>query len=569
MEEDKKKRKNKNKKKNKQANKQTESEVRESNSESQSHVPEIEPNSNGQASEAIDSSNDVAGHIDVGRGESHANGNRGTLAEAEKQYWLDREASFQEKVKELEAEKDAQIQKESFLEERIKQLLKENTENAQKEGSEREKVKQLQDEKNASMQNEALLEERIKQLMKEKDENAQKEASEREKIKLLYDEKNKSMQNEVSLKEKLMQLEKEKNALSFNEGIQEQKILQLQNELEAHLQRVASIEVKILQLEGEKDSWVQKEVAFEDKVNQLVDEAAFSNLTKHETQVSLEEKIKQMDKERDSWILKENSAEESVASLTNENTKLRAQVIELEQSRESLLEEKQQLTQSVSSLQLQLNNLANAAGNNKVTSEDGDANYRIEAARALVEKLVTENSELVEKVNELYAELDRRGVKTEQYSSAGSVSEAVTNQFTDNSSALVPDLTVGVSGVHSADQATELISEASNMIPTSSSAQLLENVIVEDQSNGELVKTNDGRGLENSSEIIEADEIVQIPLDEGEMKENNVGLHLNDDERTDDVFITDAPLIGAPFRLISFVARYVSGADLVDKNTGK
>ncbi|KAL3615815.1 hypothetical protein CASFOL_040109 [Castilleja foliolosa] len=154
----------------------------------------------------------------------------------------------------------------------------------------------------------------------------------------------------------------------------------------------------------------------------------------------------------------------------------------------------------------ELNNLASAAGNNKVTSEDGDANYRIEDARALVEKLVTESSELVEK-------LDRRVIVTELYSSAGSILKAVPNQLTDNSSALIPDLTIGVNGVHIADQATDSISEARYMIPISSSTPL-ENVTAEDRRNGELVKINNDRVSEISSEIVEADDIVQIPLDE-------------------------------------------------------
>ena len=60
-------------------------------------------------------------------------------------------------------------------------------------------------------------------------------------------------------------------------------------------------------------------------------------------------------------------------------------------------------------------------------------------------------------------------------------------------------------------------------------------------------------------------EIVQVPLEESDVHD----LELQDVEidENDSVPLTDAPLIGAPFRLISFVSRYVSGADLVDKNS--
>lgn len=124
------------------------------------------------------------------------------------------------------------------------------------------------------------------------------------------------------------------------------------------------------------------------------------------------------------------------------------QVIELEQSRGSLLVEKQQLTEIISSLELKINNLESTAGfphsstDDKVvrnpvslgfatcdcwknisppfriaiiilyswhdsikfsfqtqTSPDGELNYQLEAARTLVAKLVADNSELVEKVS--------------------------------------------------------------------------------------------------------------------------------------------------------------------------
>ena len=60
-------------------------------------------------------------------------------------------------------------------------------------------------------------------------------------------------------------------------------------------------------------------------------------------------------------------------------------------------------------------------------------------------------------------------------------------------------------------------------------------------------------------------EIVQIPLDDNELLD--LELQAVESDKMENVPISDAPLIGAPFRLISFVAKYVSGADLVDKDT--
>ncbi|KAL1545373.1 hypothetical protein AAHA92_22109 [Salvia divinorum] len=396
-------------------------------------------------------------------------------------------------------------------------------------------------EKQNWLDREATLEGKVNKLQSEKDAQVQKETSQSEKIKQLDDEKNALVQNEARSKERLAELEKENNALIQKEGICEQKIQQLQKEMNSQLQKEASLEKEILELKGEKDSWTQTEACFGPKLNQLVDEASLLNLKV----VSLEETVKEMERERDSWMLKENSAKESISSLTTDNTKLKAQVEELELSRDTLFSETQQLKEVVSSLQLQINNLEM----DKQTLENGHANYEAEAASALVEKLVAENSELVEKVSELHAEHEQRGVRTEQFTNVGSVPGAVSAQSAEvaGAAALMPDL---------ADkQVTEY--EASETI----GIQSLEDVMAKDERNDELVK------VANSSEIMEEDEIVQIPLDENEVvKESNMNVAQNDDNV--DVSLTDSPLVGAPFRLISFVARYVSGADLVNTNSG-
>lgn len=73
--------------------------------------------------------------------------------------------------------------------------------------------------------------------------------------------------------------------------------------------------------------------------------------------------------------------------------------------------------------------------------------------------------------------------------------------------------------------------------------------------------------MSNSLRSDESGEIVQIPLDENEVQTSELQSGVTEDESETAVPLTDAPLIGAPFRFISFVAGYVSGADLVDKNS--
>lgn len=74
-------------------------------------------------------------------------------------------------------------------------------------------------------------------------------------------------------------------------------------------------------------------------------------------------------------------------------------------------------------------------------------------------------------------------------------------------------------------------------------------------------------------------DIVEVPLDENEIQEVEIKQEQLEEHNIWDVEsqslktgedagvpLSDAPLIGAPFRLISFMASYVSGADLVSRN---
>ncbi|KAL2500326.1 Mitochondrial ATP synthase D chain-related protein [Forsythia ovata] len=492
------------------------------------HVSETGQDNNARVSEAADGQDDVVLNKDVDRNRHLANGTeQTTLPEADKQYWVDREASFREEINQLQTEKDAHLQKEAVFEEKIQQLLKEKDENLQKEANREEKIKQLQNEKKSCIQNEA------------------------------------------SLKEKILLLEMEKDELIHEEDSLGEKIKQLQNDKDAYLQKEAGLEMKILQQENEKDSWLKKEAGFEEKINQLVDEVALLNLER----ARLKEKIKQVDRERDFWVEKETSTKETISIVNNDNTKLRAQVIDLEESRKSLSQENQLLTENISSLKLHINKLENNAAvlcpsaELKVASENGDTSNEIEAALLLVEKLVTENAELVEKVHELYAELDPRGVKMEASSSVGSDAEGITAQSAHDAekSALDSDIVIEAASRRGTVQSADLMSEAGKMMSVSGeSTQSLEDILFKDDRNGKHVNDEDGIVRGYSSETLESDEIVQIPLDENAVQDTDLQPVQTDDKT--DVPLTDAPLIGAPFRLISFFARYVSGADLVEQN---
>lgn len=134
---------------------------------------------------------------------------------------------------------------------------------------------------------------------------------------------------------------------------------------------------------------------------------------------------------------------------------------------------------------------------------------QLESARGLIEKLVSENEKLIEKVNSLNGEMTTTD------------DPMVTNSEVDDE--------------------------------TSDTETTTDDKIMESMKKDDVNRVSMASG-----------EIVQIPLDESDvLLERKGGGDVDVD--MDVVPLIDAPLIGAPFRFISLVARYVSGADLVEK----
>ncbi|KAJ9694219.1 hypothetical protein PVL29_009947 [Vitis rotundifolia] len=359
------------------------------------------------------------------------------------------------------------------------------------------------------------------------------------------------------------------------------------------LKREAGLEMRIVQLQTEKHSWIQKEATLEGKIQQLLDE----NSTLSVKWASLEEKVEHQERERNSWVLKENSSREIISSLNDENRKLQGQVMELEEFRINILQENQLLKKKVSSLHLQIKELeesvSSAHASTEITkhaSKHVDLNPQTEAATVLIEKLTSENADLVEKVNELYIELDQLRVAAGLSSAIGldkkigtlqnsSVADHMSEPI-DNSSASSERMeSVEAVPIHgqSSQEAVPMHDENSQEAVPIHDQSSQEAVPMLDKSPLEAVPMNDERisadigGIEqtavipNSSETDDSGEIVQIPLDENQARE--LELQAAENDRNTTVPLTDAPLIGAPFRFISFVAKYVSGADLVGKSS--
>lgn len=350
---------------------------------------------------------------------------------------------------------------------------------------------------------------------------------------------------ETSLESKLLQLEKEKDSWLLKQDGLDEKIQKLQEENEIHLHKEASFEWKLLQLEKEIDDGFHKQAHLEEEFHHLVERT--DSLSSKEA--SLEEKVKQLETERDSWLEKEKSTKEIVANLNGNVCRLETQVMELEESRNSLLRENQRLEESISGLQFQIQNL-----------EEHVASAVLSCAPRTV--------------NDLYIKSDPQSIVNNDFQDAASESTVeiseqfgnvdstfnyaeTTSQFTDR-----VDFSKDILIQEKKNRADDLM-EKDISLPVKT-IESFEDVAI--QSEGEDHKNIYPEGnivISDPSYTNGIDEIVQISLDENHAM-GPAFLPRIYEEKTD-IPLSDSPLIGAPFRLVSFFTRYVSGADLLNK----
>ncbi|TYH03858.1 hypothetical protein ES288_A09G252200v1 [Gossypium darwinii] len=376
-------------------------------------------------------------------------------------------------------------------------------------------------------------EEMIKELQKENELHVQKEATLQERIQHLQHENESHLQKKALLEETINRLRNEFDSLLKKEASLEATIQQLQYERESHVQKVAGLGINIVGLQNEKEFWFQEKASLEEKISQLRDEKAGLHLKG----ATLEENVRQLEKEKESWIMTQSSTKEAISSLNRDITRLKMLVVELEESRNKLLQENQQLNENISSMQLHIQNLERNSTSNsqsedveKQASGNEDLKSQIEAANVFVDKLMMENAELVEKVNVLYAMLEQQS-KAAEHSKVIETTNSVPRSL-ENGSILVPKLD-----------------------------SLVASPITNGKIEGENVDGQPAAPLPHNVESEDSGEIVQIPLDDTDVRDLESQATGTEENA---VPLTDAPLIGAPFRLISFVARYVSGADLVN-----
>ncbi|KAG2686213.1 hypothetical protein I3760_10G166200 [Carya illinoinensis] len=404
-----------------------------------------------------------------------------------------------------------------------------------------ETVKVLQNENEWHIKKEATLEETVKQLQQKNHLYIQKEVDDN-----TY--KKRKEKKEASLEETVKMFQNENEWHIKKEATLEETIKQLQQKNHSYVQKEASLEERVKVLQNENECYIKKEATLEEKVKKL-QQKNHSFIQKEE---SLEEKVKHLEREKGFWIIKENSTKETLANLHGDAAKLQAQVVELEEFRSNLLQENQRLMDIISGLQSQIQNLERSTSSTSLSvdlkmhgSEHEDLNSQMEGALALVEKLMTENAELVEKVNKLYVELDRRITTDGLPSATGSIQMFETTETASVDPILESNENLSLAG-------KEL--ESNKIVPMK-----IENIGIDN------VDFEHAAVIPTSLASEETGEIVQISMDENEIQDTELQA-ANNDEKTA-VPLSDSPLVGAPFRLISFVTRYVSGADLVNKNS--
>ncbi|XP_039786237.1 uncharacterized protein LOC120652464 isoform X8 [Panicum virgatum] len=284
--------------------------------------------------------------------------------------------------------------------------------------------------------------------------------------------------------------------------------------------KLDKLHVTIKQLEDEKSLWLQKGSTMESELEKLHSKVCFHA----QNEVLLEEKLNSLQIGYDELIKKEEVLGKKVrciddinGTLTRQEALLKERLSELEETNKTLVAQVKVLEEASSNT---------SAENHTLVKKLDELDSRLQAleARAAL-------SEALEKVkgNELIAE---RGLSSS------------VELITDNSYRQINNTP---SNAYASNHAQETAIQLPEIGTSNSIAQA-------------HVDVNEHHRFDGPT----SEEIVPVPLDDIQIHEDDLRQPGAEDE-IDEVPFSDAPITGAPFRLISFVARYVSGADLVNK----
>lgn len=228
---------------------------------------------------------------------------------------------------------------------------------------------------------------------------------------------------------------------------------------------------------------------------------------------------------------------------------------ELKESRDNLSEENTKLKESIAVMESRIQCLETEASfprssTVKITElpEGKDRNYQVEAVNIPAEQLQPENIIPVEKVKEVHPETEQQKI---------SVDDAKEKVTAPPEAAIPADYSSEYNvGMYESGEMIQSLSGAHNTFDISNGTENFDNL--------SGVRGVQILGIDNSRI---SEDVVSVPLDDIQVVEAEPQPVKN--EETPELPLSDAPLIGAPFRLFSFVAKYVSGADLVNQERGR
>nr|XP_009384947.1 PREDICTED: uncharacterized protein LOC103972359 isoform X4 [Musa acuminata subsp. malaccensis] len=289
----------------------------------------------------------------------------------------------------------------------------------------------------------------------------------------------------------------------------------------------AKLQEQVRELEYEKALWFQKQAIYaplkanlEEKIKVLQEEVYLCA----QKEAFVEEKLKNVESIKDSLVLTEISLKERIARVEEASTALDTQVKELQGLRNTFFEENQQLMEKVTGLEKKIQSIEERAPSHENLTET------------------------MTKVNEPY-------IIPEKHGGHPSGTDLNGVEMLDRAS----------SPSHYVSDFREKIKDSGETVHPS--VQLQENFGANNGINDLDSETVNRPGPPPSDEP-RGSEPATVPFDEIQIhKEDFTGVQNN--EIAEAVPLSDAPLIGAPFRLISFMAKYVSGADLVKQNSSR
>ncbi|GJN07961.1 hypothetical protein PR202_ga25840 [Eleusine coracana subsp. coracana] len=295
-------------------------------------------------------------------------------------------------------------------------------------------------------------------------------------------------------------------------------IKHLEDEKNLWLQKVSILESELEKLHNKVSYHSRNEILLEEKLNSL--QNGYDLLLKKEE--ALSNKVRRIEDINDTLTHQEASFKERLNGLEETNKALQLQVKLLEETSNNTAEENQRLVKNLNEL---------------------DSRVQLLEAKAALGEVST-----LEKV------MDQKDL-------AGPLLHQQTRDFTEGNKMIADPCLESSLTIISDNNYSQINNSPSNAYAGNrleeTSLQHMEKASINSTAEG-LIDLNE-RQFDKSRT---SEEIMPVPLDDIQIHEDGVQQSGADDEPTEVPF-SDAPIIGAPFRLISFVARYVSGADLV------